>query len=297
MEINFYTDGSSRGNPGPGGWGVFLEIKKNNLSSLNKRDEAAAERRPLDSVSEITVGEKNKKYLKNIDNKLEVEEKKSEVEIIFNKFNSTKLSGGVKLTTNNKMELQAGIEALKFFKNNFDDFLEISGIQSTGNDLDLYNSEFGVFLGDREEAAAERRPLVDFVDVKLATDQLFENHLAQPDLGSEKSLTYTKEKNNSIFLKDILQVTIKTDSQYMKNGIESWIINWQKNNWRGSNKKAVLNQEYWQELLELKNFLNQTLLANNFPEIKFEYVKAHAGILNNEIADQLATAAADKYVL
>ncbi len=91
-----------------------------------------------------------------------------------------------------------------------------------------------------------------------------------------------------------LKIIFKLDSQYVKNGIETWIINWQKNNWKGSNKKPILNKDLWQKLIKIKEEVNQKLIENGFKEIKLEYVKGHAGITGNEIADQLATKEADK---
>lgn len=92
-------------------------------------------------------------------------------------------------------------------------------------------------------------------------------------------------------------VTIKTDSQYVKKGITEWIENWQKNNWKNANKKPVLNKELWQQFLDIKNTINGKLSENNFPEIKFEYVAGHMGIEGNEIADELATSAADNLII
>ncbi len=165
MKITFYIDGASRGNPGPGEWGVYIEVDKEKLFS-------------------------------------------------------SKLSGGEKLTTNNQMEIKAAIEALKYIKKNL----------------------------------------------------------------------------KKILLNETVSITIKTDSQYVKNGITTWIKNWEKNNWRGSNKKEVANKELWQELLNLKNDINQKLKEKSFPEIKFEYVAGHSGIKGNEIADTLATTEADKFL-
>ncbi|MDD3940329.1 MAG: ribonuclease HI [Candidatus Pacebacteria bacterium] len=163
MKITFYTDGASRGNPGRGGWGVYIEMEKD-------------------------------------------------------KIYTAKLSGGQKEATNNQMELTATIEALKYARKNLAKMLE----------------------------------------------------------------------------NDEVKIKIFTDSNYVKNGITTWIKNWEKNNWRTANKKPVLNKELWLELLDLKNLINKKLLENNFSEIKFEYVRGHAGIKGNEIADELATVAADE---
>jgi ribonuclease HI len=163
MKITLYTDGASRGNPGRGGWGVYIEVMKDKLYTTN-------------------------------------------------------LSGGEKDTTNNKMELSAAIEALKYIKKNLSKILE--------------NPE--------------------------------------------------------------VKIKIKLDSKYVKNGITEWIKGWEKNNWRGSNKKEVANKELWQELLKLKNKINEKLEEKNFKEMVWEYVEGHAGIKGNEMADKLATEAADK---
>lgn len=68
-----------------------------------------------------------------------------------------------------------------------------------------------------------------------------------------------------------------SDSQYVKNGITSWIQNWMKNGWKTAAKKAVLNKELWQSLYELYKNLN----------VEWEWVKGHAGVKYNEICDQL----------
>ncbi|MBO5099742.1 MAG: ribonuclease HI [Treponema sp.] len=74
-----------------------------------------------------------------------------------------------------------------------------------------------------------------------------------------------------------IPVELYIDSQYVKNGITSWIINWKKNGWRTAAKKPVLNQELWQQLDLLNNSMN----------VKWNWVKGHAGIKYNEICDQL----------
>ena len=45
------------------------------------------------------------------------------------------------------------------------------------------------------------------------------------------------------------RVVVITDSQYVKNGITSWIESWQRNNWKTADKKPVKNVDLWQELL------------------------------------------------
>ena len=147
-KLEFYTDGSSLGNPGPGGFGVVVI-----------RDEKI--------IDEIGGGDKN--------------------------------------TTNNKMELSALINALKYSIKNF-------------------------------------------------------------------------QKKN---------ITIFTDSEYCLKGITSWVFNWEKNGWKTANKKAVVNQDLWQELVASTREFDG--------KIKWEKVKGHSGHEHNDRADEVAVLYANKY--
>ncbi len=76
-------------------------------------------------------------------------------------------------------------------------------------------------------------------------------------------------------------IVINTDSQYVKNGITSWIKKWKVNGWRTANKSPVKNKEYWVAL----DALNESL------PVQYNWVKGHAGILDNERCDQLVRSA------
>jgi ribonuclease HI len=75
-------------------------------------------------------------------------------------------------------------------------------------------------------------------------------------------------------------LTIITDSTYVKNGVTGWIHGWKKNGWKTSAKKPVKNVEYWQRLDA----------AQARHQVKWEWVKGHAGHPENERADELARA-------
>ena len=79
------------------------------------------------------------------------------------------------------------------------------------------------------------------------------------------------------------QIEIYTDSQYVRLGITEWVHKWIKNNWQTSKKEPVKNKELWIQLYEL---------TNQF-EIKWFWVKAHAGNALNEEVDLLAKKAAE----
>ena len=77
-------------------------------------------------------------------------------------------------------------------------------------------------------------------------------------------------------------IEIFTDSKYVKNGITEWINTWVLNNWKTSNKENVKNKDLWIELYKLNQSLN----------VKWNWVKAHAGDTLNEEVDILAKEAA-----
>ena len=140
-KVDIYTDGACSGNPGPGGWGVLIEIDNENIE----------------------------------------------------------LSGGDRETTNNRMELMAAIKALEEINKDY-------------------------------------------------------------------------------------EITLYTDSNYVKDGITSWISNWKKNNWKTASKKDVKNKELWMRLDE----------AIKDKNISWVWVKGHAGNAGNEQADYLARSALEK---
>jgi len=84
-------------------------------------------------------------------------------------------------------------------------------------------------------------------------------------------------------IKEKQPIEIYTDSQYVRLGITDWVHKWMKNNWQTSKKEPVKNKELWIELFELTKSY----------EIKWIWVKAHAGNLLNEEVDLLAKQAAE----
>lgn len=140
-QVEVFTDGACRGNPGPGGWGVLMRY-------------GDAER---------------------------------------------KLYGGAADTTNNRMELQAAIEGLKA-------------------------------------------------------------------------------------LKERCQVSLTTDSIYVKNGITTWLEGWKKKGWKTAGRKPVKNVDLWQALDE----------QNQRHDVEWHWVKGHSGHRENELADELANKGIDE---
>jgi ribonuclease HI len=79
-------------------------------------------------------------------------------------------------------------------------------------------------------------------------------------------------------LKKPSRVKLHTDSQYVKNGISTWIHDWKRRGWRTADKKPVKNEDLWRRLEE----------AAKAHEIEWIWVKGHAGHPGNEKADELA---------
>lgn len=80
------------------------------------------------------------------------------------------------------------------------------------------------------------------------------------------------------------EIELHTDSQYVKNGMQSWLKNWKKNNWHTANKKPVKNQDLWMQLDALSGAI----------KIHWHWVRGHNGDEMNERCDELARTAAEK---
>ncbi|HPE36955.1 MAG TPA: ribonuclease HI [Spirochaetales bacterium] len=73
-------------------------------------------------------------------------------------------------------------------------------------------------------------------------------------------------------------VEVRTDSQYVKNGVMTWIKSWKRNGWRTASKEPVKNRDLWERLDALAAELGA----------RFVWVEGHAGEMWNERCDELA---------
>ncbi|MCX7602982.1 MAG: ribonuclease HI [Bryobacteraceae bacterium] len=83
-------------------------------------------------------------------------------------------------------------------------------------------------------------------------------------------------------LREPCEVEMVTDSQYLKNGIESWMARWKRNGWKTADRKPVLNQDLWQAL--------DAALQRH--RVHWVWTKGHAEHEDNNRCDELARAAA-----
>ena len=74
------------------------------------------------------------------------------------------------------------------------------------------------------------------------------------------------------------EIHLHTDSEYLRNGITTWIHSWKARNWKTADKKPVKNAELWQRLDA----------AQTRHEVHWHWVRGHAGHVENERADELA---------
>jgi ribonuclease HI len=81
-------------------------------------------------------------------------------------------------------------------------------------------------------------------------------------------------------LKMPARVDIHTDSEYVQKGISAWINGWKRNGWRTSAKQPVKNADLWQRLDA----------ARARHEVRWHWLRGHAGHAENERADELARA-------
>ena len=80
-------------------------------------------------------------------------------------------------------------------------------------------------------------------------------------------------------------ITVVTDSAYVKGGITEWIAGWKRRGWKTASKKPVKNEDLWRQL--------EAAAARH--QVRWEWVKGHAGHPENERADELARAGMAPY--
>ena len=115
--------------------------------------------------------------------------------------------------------------------------------------------------------------------------------------GSEPSTTNNRMELRAVIegldsLKEPCEITLNTDSQYVKKGITEWLAKWKANGWvrtsKGSSRvnKSVLNQDLWLQLEE----------ASRRHKIRWHWVRGHARHADNIRCDFLASEAAKRQV-
>ena len=107
--------------------------------------------------------------------------------------------------------------------------------------------------------------------------------------GGEKNTTNNRmELTAAIKALDALtrstQVNLYTDSQYVRQGITQWLVDWKRRGWRTSRKTPVKNSDLWQQL---------EALAEQH-SVRWHWVKGHSGHAGNDHADMLANRAVDE---
>ena len=85
-------------------------------------------------------------------------------------------------------------------------------------------------------------------------------------------------------LREACDVSLFTDSKYVMQGLNEWLPGWKARGWKTASKQPVKNQDLWQRLDA----------AVQRHRIEWQWVKGHAGIPGNEMADQLANQAIEE---
>ena len=98
------------------------------------------------------------------------------------------------------------------------------------------------------------------------------------DISLRQNISLAYLEQIFIKLKKNSEITIYTDSKYVKDGITDWIKKWRLNNWKSASKKPVKNKDLWVKL-------DDTCKKH---KINWKWVKAHAGNKMNNLVDKLA---------
>lgn len=81
------------------------------------------------------------------------------------------------------------------------------------------------------------------------------------------------------------QVRLRTDSRYLEHGITQWLARWKRNGWQTWHRRPVKNQNLWREL--------DRLIEEH--QVQWEWVRGHAGDPDNELANRIAQAEAERH--
>lgn len=105
--------------------------------------------------------------------------------------------------------------------------------------------------------------------------------------GAERQTTNNRMEmtavlNGLLALREPCDVTVEIDSEYVKNGITTWIRGWKRRGWKTASGQPVKNQDLWQELDK----------AVGVHEVQWVWVKGHANHADNNRCDELAKQAA-----
>jgi len=122
--------------------------------------------------------------------------------------------------------------------------------------------------------------------------------LRHPDSGKEiqRSGGAQQTTNNRMELTAVIEglasikkpsrVDVYSDSQYVLKGLNEWMDNWKRNNWKTSGKKPVKNRELWEQLDELRTVHS----------LRYHWIKGHNEHPENERCDELAVAQRDAWM-
>jgi ribonuclease HI len=81
-------------------------------------------------------------------------------------------------------------------------------------------------------------------------------------------------------VKQACEITLFTDSEYLRQGITAWVPRWRANHWRTIDRKPVKNEDLWRQLHEVASQHH----------VSWQWLKGHAGHPDNELCDELARA-------
>lgn len=127
----------------------------------------------------------------------------------------------------------------------------------------------------------------DFEGVDIKTEYCDEKFILKGYGSAKEKTTNQREELKAVVegLKKIkdpsVPIEIFSDSAYFINCMnDKWYANWRTNGWKNSKKQAVVNQDIWEEMLDV--------IESNMMFIKYNKVKGHSGIFYNEMCDKLA---------